>query len=124
MFDDLFTREQLAAYLQIPVDDIPVETYELYRDLIGTEILNVIGQRCWDAADITRFLPIALEIAKRLWLNPEGKRSVQRSVDDYSETDTYGSETITFGFVGDEERRLRRAAGCSNAFTIIPGATP
>lgn len=115
----LFTREQLAAYLQVEVSSIPEATYEIIELKVRTEIVNLIGQARFDAAGEAVFLSVALDMAKRQVQNASGLRSEQATIDDYTRTLTYASETVVpFEATLDERRRIRRAAGLKNAFTI------
>lgn len=115
----LFTREQLAAYLQVDVASIPEATYEVIELKIRTEIINLIGQARFDAVSEAVFLSVALDMAKRQFQNAAGLRSEQATIDDYTTTLTYASETVVpFEATMDERRRIRRAAGLKGAFTI------
>lgn len=112
----LFTREQLAAYLQ---RDVSESSYEVLEQKVRVEIINVIGQARFDATEESRFFSVALDMAQQMGLNPGGLRSVQESIDDWSTTETYAAETVgefdaTVGMI----RRIRRAAGMTNAFSI------
>jgi cell division inhibitor SulA len=61
-----------------------------------------------------------LDMAKRMYTNASGLRSTQETIDDYTRTLTYASETVTsFEVSEDERRRVRRAAGMKNAFSIV-----
>lgn len=116
----LFTKEDLAAYLQVEVSAIPDATYLLIEQKVRTEIVNLIGQTRFDATDEARFFSVALDMAKRMYSNPSGLRSQQESIDDYSRIDTYASETFSpFEPSDDEQRRIRRAAGMKGAFSIV-----
>lgn len=115
----LFTREELASYLQIP--EVDNATSDLLLALVTTEIRSFIGGTTYDAmvdADQLRFKGVALEAVKRCYLNPSGLRSA--SIDDYSET----FATETFGGVElseAEQTRIDRILGRSTgAFTIRP----
>jgi predicted GNAT family acetyltransferase len=115
----LFAKDQLAAYLQVDVALIADATYEVIELKIRTEIINLIGQARFDATDETKFFSVALDMAKRLYQNASGLRSEQATIDDYTRTLTYASETVVpFEASIDEQRRIRRAAGLKNAFTI------
>lgn len=115
----LFTRDQLAAYLQVDVTSIPEATYEVIELKIRTEIINLIGQARFDAVDESVFFSVALDMAKRLFQNAAGLRSEQATIDDYTRTLTYASETVApFETSRDEQRRIRKAAGMSAAFSV------
>lgn len=115
----LFTKEQLAAYLQIDPASIPEVTYEVIELKIRTEIINLIGQTRFDAVDESVFFSVALDMAKRLYQNASGLRSEQATIDDYTRTLTYASETVVpFETSRDEQRRIRKAAGMSAAFSV------
>jgi predicted GNAT family acetyltransferase len=115
----LFTKEQLAAYLQIDPASIPEVTYEVIELKIRTEIINIIGQARFDAVDESVFFSVALDMAKRLYQNAAGLRSEQATIDDYTRTLTYASETVApFETSRDEQRRIRKAAGMSAAFSV------
>jgi hypothetical protein len=119
---DLFTNGELASYLQVAeVDDA---TADLARDLVTTEIRLYAGATTYDAlsgADLASFKGIALEAAKRTYLNPSGLRSAQ--IDDYSET--FATETITGASLTDlEQARIDRILGRQgSAFSIRPYGT-
>lgn len=116
---DLFTREELASYLQIP--EVDNATTDLLLALVTTEIRTAVGGSDYDAmvdADQLRFKGVALEAVKRCYLNPSGLRSA--SIDDYSETfatETFGGVELT----EVERDRIDRILGrSSGAFTIRP----
>lgn len=115
----LFTKEQLAAYLQKDASEISDVTYEVLEQKIRVEIINIVGQARFDSTDEARFFSVALDMAQQMGINPNGLRSVQESIDDYSTTETYAAETVgefdaTVGMI----RRIRKAAGMKNAFSI------
>lgn len=115
----LFTKADLAAYLQVDVSAITDATYLLIEQKVRVEIVNCIGQARFDATDESRFFSVALDMAKRMYANPQGIRSEQRTIDDYTRTTTYASETVTaFEATRDDCRRIRKAAGLSDAFSI------
>jgi len=116
----LFSREDLAAFLQVDPSVIDEGTYLLLERKVRVEIINVIGQARFDATDEGRFFSVALDMAKRMYQNASGLRSEQATIDDYTRTLTYASETVTsFEVSGDEQRRIRRAAGLKGAFSIV-----
>ena len=123
----LFTRGEFASYLQIPgVDDA---TTDLLLDLVTTEIRLYVGGETFDAlgdAGQQQFKGIALEVAKRSYLNPSGVRQRSNAIDDYQESETFASET--FGGVlltESEQARIDRILGRSaGAFTIRQVAEP
>jgi hypothetical protein len=115
----LFSREDLAAFLQVDVSAVSDATYLLIERKIRVEITNLIGQSRFDAAGEAVFFSVALDMAKRLFQNSSGLRSEQSTIDDYTRTVTYASETVVpFEASLDEQRRIRKAAGLRNAFTI------
>lgn len=118
MFDDLFTLEELAAYLQVPADSLDEATVELLRNLAGTDIVNLIGEARFLARGAAAFKGCALAHAKADYTNPSGLRSRTHSIDDYSETDVYATETTTGVDRDSFEACVRRAAGLSRAFSI------
>lgn len=124
MFDDLFTIEELAAYLQVPVDSLDEATVSLLRDLAGQDIVNLIGEERFLATGAAAFKGCALAHAKADYTNPTGLRSRTESIDDYSETEVYATETTTGVDRSGFEACVRRAAGLRGAFTIVPGPTP
>lgn len=123
---DIFTLEELAAYLQIQFQDLNIPSAELFRELVTIEIRTEIGHARYDAiTDVSAFKPIALEYAKRTYVNPGGHRSEQESIDDYSRQITYAIETASAPeFTADERRRLRRAAGIRAGWTMVLGSRP
>lgn len=124
---DLFTRGELASYLQIPeVDD---ETVDLLLELVTAQIRLYAGPAVYDAMSDTDLLAlkgIALEAAKRCYLNPSGLRQQSSAIDDYQESQTFATET--FGGVGlteSEQGLIDRVLGRSTAaFTIRAVAEP
>jgi hypothetical protein len=115
----LFTKDDLAAFLQVDAASIPDPTYTLIEKKIRVEIVNLIGQASFDAAGEEVFFSVALDMAKRLFTNPSGLRSQQGTIDDYTQILTYASETVTsFDVSRDEVRRIRKAAGLGSAFSI------
>lgn len=117
---DLFTLDELNAYLQVTVD---ATTAALARDLATAEIRLEVGPATYDAlTDLTAFKSIALAVAKRMVINPGGLRSQARQIDDYSVTNTYATEYLVDCELTDSERdRIARILGRTNgAFTIRP----
>src|SRR5919106_3081980 len=115
----LFTKEQLAAYLQKDSSEISDATYEVLEQKIEVEIVNVIGQTRFDSTPEISFFSVALDMAKQMGINPGGLRSVQESIDDFSTTETYAAETVgEFDASVGMIRRIRKAAGMRNAFSI------
>lgn len=123
---DLYTNLEFVRYLQ--VDEFDAPTAVLARDLVTAEIRFEVGPATYDAlADVSAFKGIALAAAKRVVSNPEGLRSRARTIDDYSETDTYATETLGDAGLTDTERaRIDRILGRSSgaAFTIRPAGAP
>ncbi|PWR08579.1 hypothetical protein DKT68_15290 [Micromonospora acroterricola] len=116
----LFELEQLASYMQ--TDGLDAASAALARDLAAALIRAEVGAARYDAlSDLSPFLPVALEVARRVLLNPGGVRSEQ--VDDYSVT--YATEFVGGAALTESEAaRVRAAAGMasSGAFTIRPAA--
>jgi hypothetical protein len=116
----LFTKDDLAAFLQVDPSSIDEGTYTLLERKIRVEIINLIGQSRFDSAGEAVFFSVALDMAKRMYTNASGLRSTQETIDDYTRTLTYASETVTsFEVSEDERRRIRRAAGLKGAFSIV-----
>jgi len=116
----LFTKDDLAAFLQVDAATIADATYTLIEKKIRVEIVNLIGQAKFDATGEEPFFSVALDMAKRLYQNAEGIRSQQETIDDYTRIDTYASETVQpFETSRDEQRRIRRAAGVGSAFSVV-----
>ncbi|MEU5156752.1 hypothetical protein [Glycomyces sp. NPDC021274] len=115
----LFTKDQLAAYLQVDPASIPDVTYTVIEEKVRAEIINLVGQTRFDNAGEAKFFSVALDMAKRMYTNASGLRSRQETIDDYTQTLTYASETVApFEPTLDEQRRIRRAAGLKGAFSI------
>lgn len=115
----LFTKDQLAAYLDVDVSSISDTRYEVLELKIETEIVNIVGQTRFDSTDESRFFSVALDMAREMGINPQGLRSHQESIDDWSWTDTYAAETVAeFDASVGLVRRIRKAAGMKNAFSI------
>lgn len=118
----LFTKAELAAFLKVAVASIDEATYTVDEKKIRVEIINEIGQTRFDDAGEAVFFSVALDMAKRLYQNAEGIRSQQETIDDYTRIDTYASETVaSFEVSRDEQRRIRKAAGISSAFSVAVG---
>lgn len=118
---DLFELTQLASYMQ---QDLDSSSASLARSLAASLIRAEVGATVYDAmTDLSPFLPVALEVARRALLNPNGVRAEQ--VDDYSVT--YATEFVGGAALTAAERALvLAAAGVSagNAFTIRPAGCP
>lgn len=112
---DLFALEQLAAYMQ---SDLDTASASLARDLATALIRAEVGAATYDAVvDLSPLLPVALEVARRSMLNPDGVRSEQ--IDDYSVT--YATEVLGGAGLTEAERTaVRRLLGLrpGAAFTI------
>lgn len=123
MPDPLFTLPELDAYTQ---STVPADTGALVLALVTIAIRSEVGADTYDAlTDVSPLKPIALDLARRMLLNPGGIRSTSRQIDDYTETNTYASETLLPADLTEADRdRIRRALGLrtSGAFTIRPGA--
>ncbi|MGI5144797.1 hypothetical protein ACQEVC_45520 [Plantactinospora sp. CA-294935] len=125
MPDPLFTLPELDAYTQ---QTVPPATGALVLALVTTLIRNEVGPTVYDAlTDVSMLKPVALDVAKRMLLNPGGMRSRSRQIDDYTETNTYASETLSgIGLTDAEREQIRDALGLgtSGAFTIRPYGAP
>lgn len=122
---ELFQIGELVSLMQR--SEFDTATGELLRELVTIEIRNAVGPAAYDAmTDVTAFKALALSVAKRAAGNPEGLRSRQRSIDDYSETDTYATETLFEVELTDSDRaRIDRIMGRDGgAFTIRPAGQP
>jgi hypothetical protein len=121
---DLFTLDELQAYP--PPTEVPQATYELVLSLVTSEIRGVVGGARYDAlTDVSALKGVALALARRMADNPAGLRSRSRSIDDYTETDTWASEALAPAELTDGEiERIRRAVGLTpaGAFSIRPAA--
>ncbi len=123
----LFTREQLASYAQVA--EVDNATSDLLLELVTAEIRNHVGGAAYDAmadADQLAFKAVALEAARRAYLNPEGLRETSGSIDDYTRSKTFAVETfggveLTQSELDRIDRILGRSAG---AFTIRPYGQP
>lgn len=120
----LFTLPELDAYTQ---STVPEATGTLALALVTTLIRTEVGAATYDAlTDVTALKPVALDVARRMLLNPGGQRSTSRQLDDYTETVTYASETLmaAAGLTDNERDRIRDALGLRpvGAFTIRPAA--
>jgi hypothetical protein len=117
----LFTLEELDAYVQASV---PAATGTLVLELITTAIRTEIGSTRYDALeDLSPLKFIALDVARRMQRNADGRRSVARQLDDFSTTVTYATETLqTPDLTEDDIERIWRALGLRTpgAFTIRP----
>lgn len=121
MVPELFTLPELDAWAQTTV---PVATGTLVLELVTTLVRSEVGADRYDAlTDLTPLKPVALDVARRMIRNADGRRSVASQIDDYSETVTYASETLAAPFLtSDDIARLWLALGVrrSGAFTIAP----
>jgi hypothetical protein len=117
----LFALEELDAYVQASV---PAATGALVLELITTAIRTEIGSARYDALeDLSPLKFIALDVARRMQRNADGRRSVARQLDDFSTTVTYATETLqTPALTEDDIERIWRALGLrtAGAFTIRP----
>lgn len=90
---ELYLIEDFISWIDRPNFDTYRAT--VIRSLVTIEIRRAVGAATYDAlTDLLEFKAIAMAAAKRAALNPEGLRSVTRSVDDYTQTDTYAAETL------------------------------
>jgi hypothetical protein len=124
---DLFTHGELASYTQR--SDLDTSTADLLLALVTTEIRGYVGETIYDAmtdAEQQRFKGIALEAVKRALLNPDGVRQFSTTIDDYSESQTYATETFGGVEINEtEQARIDRVLGrASGAFTVRAVAQP
>jgi hypothetical protein len=121
----LFTLPELDAYTQ---STVPETTGTLVLALVTSLIRSAVGAATYDAlTDVSMLKPVALDVAKRMLLNPGGMRSKSRQLDDYTETDTFASETLLGSGLTDAERDWileLLGLGTSGAFTVRPGGEP
>jgi hypothetical protein len=103
---------------------VPAATGTLVLELITTAIRTEIGSTRYDALeDLSPLKFIALDVARRMQRNADGRRSVARQLDDFSTTVTYATETLqTPDLTEDDIERIWRALGLRTpgAFTIRP----
>lgn len=126
MAPPLFTLPELDAWVQ---GTVPPATATLVLELVTTAIRDEVGAATYDAlADVTSLKLIALDLARRMQRNADGRRTRSRQIDDYTETNTYATETLqTPALTTDDIERIRRALGLdasTAAFTIRPAGTP
>lgn len=121
---DLFTRGEFASYAQLA--EVDNATVDLYLSLVTAVIRAHVGPATYDALselDLVSLKGVALEAAKRAYLNPSGLRSMQ--IDDYSETfatETFGGVALTDAEKAAVDAALGRPS--SGAFTIRTPAEP
>ena len=127
----LFELDEFAAYLQrAEFDTVTAAAAALVRDLVTTEVRLHVGATVYDAmTDVERaqFKGIALEAAKRALLNPSGIRTKSRSIDDFTESETYTFETLGGVALTEAERdRIDQLLGrqSGGAFSIRPAGQP
>lgn len=122
----LFTQPELVLWA--PTAGVNEATYQLVLELVTTAIRGEVGAARYDALDdLTPLKLIALDLARRMLRNAAGLRSTSRAVDDYTETDTFATETLQPpDLTTDDIDRLWRALGVrtAGAFTIRPAGTP
>ncbi len=122
----LFTKAQLVKWAPFAVID--ADTYDLALDLVRTAIRGAIGAERYDAlTDLTPLRLVALDLARRMLRNTDGRRSTSRQIDDYTENVTYASETLEPPRLTDQDvEDLWKALGVrtSGAFTIRPAGVP
>jgi len=122
---ELFTLEELNAYVQTAV---PESTAYLVLDLVTTAIRTEVGASRYDALeDLAPLKLIALDLARRMQRNADGRRSTSRSLDDWSTTVTYATETLQTPDLTDADiDAIWRALGVrrNGAFTIRPQGQP
>lgn len=117
----LFTLEELDAWVQATVAPA---TGALVLELVTTVIRNEIGADRYDAlTDLSPLKLIALDVARRMQRNADGRRSTSEQIDDYTTTVTYASETLQPPVLtSDDIDGIWRALGVrrTGAFTIRP----
>jgi hypothetical protein len=106
---DLFTLPELAAYMQAP--SVNGDSAELLLELVTDLIADTYGGDLPDPPP-AKFRRIALEAAKRAYLNPNGYRS-ETLPDGYSYTRGNDTSRAQAGlYLTDVERRqITSAAG-------------
>lgn len=121
----LFALEELDAWAQTAVGPA---TGQLVLDLVTTAIRSEVGAEKYDAIeDLTPLKLVALDVARRMIRNADGRRSTQKQLDDYSTTVTYATETLAAPYLtADDVERIWAALGVkqSGAFTIRPYGEP
>jgi hypothetical protein len=121
----LFTLDELNAYVQATV---PAATAALVLELVTAAIRGEVGASRYDAlTDLTPLKLIALDLARRMQRNADGRRSTARQLDDFSTTVTYATETLQTPDLTDADiERIWRALGVrtAGAFTIRPTGVP
>lgn len=122
----LFTLPELVKWA--PFATVDEGTYDLVLQLITTEIRREVGPVRYDAiTDLSPLKLFALDVAKRMVRNTDGKRSTSRQIDDYTETDTFATETLGSPDLTEADvERLWAALGerTAGAFTIRPAGAP
>jgi hypothetical protein len=122
----LFTLAELRDWSRPDLSD---GTAQLALDLTTIEIRRYVGAARYDALlDLSPLKRIALDLARRMVWNADGKRSTSRSVDDYTETDTFATETLQPAeLTAADEAAIDKALGDdtpAGAFTIRPHGAP
>jgi hypothetical protein len=122
----LFTIAELRSWTRPDLTDAMAE---LALELVTIDIRRYVGAVRYDALlDLTPLKRVALDYAKRMVRNADGKRSTSRSVDDYTETDTFATETLQPAeLTAADEAAIDKALGDdtpAGAFTIRPHGTP
>ncbi|GIF08662.1 fibronectin type III domain-containing protein [Actinoplanes siamensis] len=122
----LFTLPELDAWVQTAV---PAATGQLVLELVTTEIRGYVGPARFDALpSLAPLKRVALDLARRMVRNAAGLRSTSRQIDDYTQTDTWATETLQAAELTDDDRAaIDRALGDdrpSGAFTIRPTGRP
>lgn len=121
----LFTLAELDAWVQATVSPA---TGALILQLVSTVIRNEIGADRYDAlTDLSPLKLIALDLARRMQRNSDGRRSTSEQIDDYTTTVTYATETLQLpDLTADDIDSIWRAMGVrrTGAFTIRPSYLP
>lgn len=109
----LFTTAELASYMQVP--SVNTATATLLHELTEGLITDAYGSAL-PATIPARIKRVALEVAKRAYLNPNGYRS--ESLADYSYT--RGGDVARSGvyLTSAERQAVRGAAGLSTVRSV------
>ncbi|GIF14791.1 fibronectin type III domain-containing protein [Actinoplanes teichomyceticus] len=118
----LFTLPELDAWVQT---EVQAATGQLVLELVTTEIRGYVGAARFDVLpSLAPLKRVALDLARRMVRNAAGLRSTSRQIDDYTQTDTWATETLAAAELDDADRAaIDRALGDdrpAGAFTIRP----
>ncbi|HRE03084.1 MAG TPA: Gp19/Gp15/Gp42 family protein [Ilumatobacteraceae bacterium] len=106
-----------------PTEQAQADHYlALASALIRHEFASIDARVAADPAGLGVLVKgVTVEMVKRVLINPEGLRSVQESIDDYSRTMTRDSSMSSGGlFLTDLERTLLTPTSRRGAFSIAP----